>query len=137
MQSLLCWNKYSISTEYGVQSTIIGGSRFRCNFFFCHYLTYNPECQFTPRRRHNINHSLAFYTLLGTGQDVGVTSVQNGHGRATEELTASGTKLNLYCRKERAPVSQCFLPSKAKMERLLLRVASMTPRCQGREAHEQ
>ena len=29
-------------------------------------------------------------------QDVGVTGVKDGHGGATEELTASGTKLDLY-----------------------------------------
>lgn len=34
--------------------------------------------------------------LLGVGrQDVGVTGVQDGHGGATEELTAGGTKLDL------------------------------------------
>jgi hypothetical protein len=35
--------------------------------------------------------------LSGLGrQDVGVTGVDDGHGGATEELTAGGTKLNLY-----------------------------------------
>jgi hypothetical protein len=29
-------------------------------------------------------------------QDVGVTGVDDGHGGATEELTAGGTKLDLY-----------------------------------------
>ena len=29
------------------------------------------------------------------GQDVGVTSVEDGHGAAAEELTAGGTELNL------------------------------------------
>ena len=28
-------------------------------------------------------------------EDVGVTSIQNGHDTAAEELTASGTELNL------------------------------------------
>lgn len=30
------------------------------------------------------------------GEDVGVTGVDDGHGGATEELTASGTELDLY-----------------------------------------
>ena len=30
------------------------------------------------------------------GEDVGVTGVDDGHGRATEELTAGGTELDLY-----------------------------------------
>jgi len=34
----------------------------------------------------------------GSGEDVGVTGIQNGHGRAPEELTASGTELNLLLR---------------------------------------
>lgn len=35
--------------------------------------------------------------LCGLGrQDVGVTGVDDGHGGATEELTAGGTKLDLY-----------------------------------------
>jgi len=29
------------------------------------------------------------------GEDVGVTGIKDGHGGAPEELTASGTKLNL------------------------------------------
>lgn len=34
--------------------------------------------------------------LLGLlAQDIGVTSVEDGHGGAAEELTAGGTKLNL------------------------------------------
>ena len=33
--------------------------------------------------------------LLLTGQDVGVTGIQDGHGGAAEELTAGGTELNL------------------------------------------
>lgn len=33
---------------------------------------------------------------LLVAQDVGVTGVEDGHGGATEELTASGTKLNLH-----------------------------------------
>jgi hypothetical protein len=38
--------------------------------------------------------------LCGLGrQNVGVTGVDDGHGGATEELTASGTKLDLYYRK--------------------------------------
>lgn len=36
-----------------------------------------------------------FLHLLDTGQNVGVTSVQDGHGRAAEELTAGSTELNL------------------------------------------
>lgn len=31
-----------------------------------------------------------------TGEDVGVTSIKDGHGGATEELTAGGTELNLF-----------------------------------------
>lgn len=33
--------------------------------------------------------------LLGAGEDVRVTSVEDGHGGATEELTAGGTELDL------------------------------------------
>jgi hypothetical protein len=33
---------------------------------------------------------------LLAAEDVGVTSIQDGHGAAAEELTASGTELNLY-----------------------------------------
>jgi hypothetical protein len=32
---------------------------------------------------------------LLAAEDVGVTSIQDGHGAAAEELTASGTELNL------------------------------------------
>jgi hypothetical protein len=32
---------------------------------------------------------------LLVAEDVGVTSVEDGHGRAAEELTASSTELNL------------------------------------------
>lgn len=39
------------------------------------------------------------HTLLGAAQDVRVTSVQDGHGGAAEQLTASGTKLNLHIKK--------------------------------------
>lgn len=35
------------------------------------------------------------HTLLGAAQDVRVTSVQDDHGGAAEQLTASGTELNL------------------------------------------
>ena len=31
-----------------------------------------------------------------TAQDVGVTGIEDSHGGAAEELTASGTELNLY-----------------------------------------
>lgn len=34
--------------------------------------------------------------LRSGGQNVGVTSIENGHGRAAEELTAGGTELNLH-----------------------------------------
>jgi hypothetical protein len=30
------------------------------------------------------------------GEDITVTGIEDSHGRATEELTASGTELNLY-----------------------------------------
>lgn len=40
--------------------------------------------------------------LLGllAAEDVGVTGVKNGHGGATEELTAGGTELDLHEGKE-------------------------------------
>lgn len=33
---------------------------------------------------------------LLVGKDIGVTGIQDGHGAAAEELTASGTELDLY-----------------------------------------
>ena len=62
--------------------------------------------------------------LLRVGaQDVGVTSVEDGHGRAAEELTAGGTKLNLYCS---ISVNYCFPPQLAVAARLLLRALQKT-----------
>jgi hypothetical protein len=54
--------------------------------------------------------------LCGLGrQDVGVTGVDDGHGGATEELTASGTKLDLYYGKG---TSQSFVvPPKSLKQR--------------------
>jgi hypothetical protein len=34
--------------------------------------------------------------LLGASEDIGVTGIEDGHGGATEQLTAGGTKLNLW-----------------------------------------
>lgn len=65
-------------------------------FFFCHYLTLSEYFKRPYSSRHNIK---PVHSLLGTGENVGVTSIQDGHGRATEELTASGTKLNLSSKK--------------------------------------
>lgn len=44
--------------------------------------------------RHNKNLMFEAIHLLAA-EDVGVTSIQDGHGAAAEELTASGTELNL------------------------------------------
>jgi hypothetical protein len=33
--------------------------------------------------------------LLGASEDIGVTGIEDGHGGATEQLTAGGTKLDL------------------------------------------
>lgn len=42
-------------------------------------------------------HSLsARHLSLLVAEDVGVTSVENGHGGASEELTAGGTELDLW-----------------------------------------
>jgi len=40
--------------------------------------------------------SLARRLCDGGGKDVRVTSVDDGHGGATEELTGGGTELNLH-----------------------------------------
>jgi hypothetical protein len=40
-------------------------------------------------------HSPPATRLLGASEDVGVTGIQDGHSRATEELTAGGTQLDL------------------------------------------
>lgn len=46
---------------------------------------------------HDLSCSRSSCTLLDLlAEDVGVTSVKDGHGGATEELTAGGTELNLY-----------------------------------------
>lgn len=39
--------------------------------------------------------SLSSTHLLGASEDVRVTGVEDGHGGATEELTAGGTELDL------------------------------------------
>lgn len=36
------------------------------------------------------------YLSLLVAEDIGVTSIEDGHGGATEELTAGGTELNLW-----------------------------------------
>lgn len=57
--------------------------------------------------------SLRTRHLSGLGrEDVGVTGVDDGHGGATEELTASGTKLDLYYGSQ---VSQNVAPSKVSV----------------------
>jgi hypothetical protein len=52
------------------------------------------------RCRQSFNFPLNFWAmhmhLNLTGEDVGVTSIKDGHGGATEELTAGGTELNLF-----------------------------------------
>lgn len=58
--------------------------------------------------------------LLGLlTQDIGVTSVEDGHGGAAEELTAGGTKLNLFGGKKSPKVSSKLVPS--RKNRSLLR----------------
>ena len=37
-------------------------------------------------------------SLLLVGKDITVTGIEDGHGGAAEELTTSGTKLNLSCK---------------------------------------
>lgn len=51
-------------------------------------------------------------TLLNlfAAEDVGVTGVKDGHGGATEELTAGGTELNLYEGKEGGKSAQTVYP---------------------------
>ena len=81
----------------------------------------------TGRHRH-FQHALTTFCsyhvatethLCGLGrQDVGVTGVDDGHGGATEELTASGTELDLYYGK--CQVSQFVGPSKDSRGRELL-----------------
>jgi hypothetical protein len=46
-------------------------------------------------KRHEMHSPLAGCLSLLVAEDIGVTSVEDGHGGATEELTASGTELNL------------------------------------------
>ena len=46
-------------------------------------------------RLHTIRIILLLTLLRGGGENVGVTSIENGHGRAAEELTAGRTELNL------------------------------------------
>ena len=55
------------------------------------------------------------------GEDVGVTGVDDGHGGATEELTAGGTELDLYYGKKFKSVK--VVPPKSLMlqRELLLR----------------
>lgn len=63
---------------------------------------------------HDLSFSRSVCTLLDLlAEDVGVTSVKDGHGGATEELTAGGTELNLYEGKKRLKVSsQCYPPER-------------------------
>lgn len=37
----------------------------------------------------------SFHLSGGAGQDVGVTSIQDGHGRAAEELSTGSSEFNL------------------------------------------
>lgn len=48
---------------------------------------------------------------LLVGKDIGVTGVEDGHGAAAEELTASSAELNLCG--ENGCVSQCIYPPKS------------------------
>lgn len=58
--------------------------------------------------------------LGGVGaQDVGVTGIEDGHGRAAEELTASSAELNLQITKSQSQIAS--LQSVPYEERLLLR----------------
>lgn len=57
---------------------------------------------FTTRHSNNIHrhppplfHISKTTHLLGAGEDVRVTGIEDGHGGATEQLTAGGTKLDL------------------------------------------
>lgn len=52
-----------------------------------------PQTHFTP----NASNALLSNDRLSllVAEDVGVTSVENGHGGASEKLAGSGTKLNL------------------------------------------
>lgn len=45
-----------------------------------------------------------------SGQDIGITSIQDGHGRASEELSASSTQFNLWRKKSK----QVNIPSKVR-----------------------
>ena len=66
-----------------------------------HSLAEHLDCVPSSQSRH----------LGGVGaQDVGVTGIEDGHGRAAEELTAGGAKLNLQITNT---VSLMLFPSKA------------------------
>lgn len=68
----------------------------------------------------NINQQQLSWARLQSllAEDVGVTSVEDGHGGAAEELTASGTELDLLQRK-RNEVSSTVLPSRENRSLLL------------------
>jgi hypothetical protein len=46
----------------------------------------------TPKKNHSLS---ARHLSLLVAEDVGVTSVEDSHGGASEELTAGGTELDL------------------------------------------
>ena len=56
------------------------------------------------------------------GEDVGVTGVDDGHGGATEELTAGGTELDLYYGKSSSesnvdpPKTLCMVADRASSQ---------------------
>lgn len=61
-----------------------------------------PRRAFTTRHSNNIHrhpppplHTSRTANLLGASEDVRVTGIENGHGGATEQLSAGGTKLDL------------------------------------------
>jgi len=71
------------------------------------FLIPNPKSHFCDAETPSLNHIVMFVSQrkseganlgLLVGKDIGVTSVEDGHGAATEELTAGGTELDLYGR---------------------------------------
>jgi hypothetical protein len=56
----------------------------------------------------------ASLSLSLAAKDVGVTGIEDGHGRAAEELSAGGTQLNLYGEDSCKPKGNRYPPKSIK-----------------------
>lgn len=62
----------------------------------CSFVSHARDPSYPQRREKIRMQFLGGHLSLLVAEDIGVTGIEDSHGRAAEELTAGGTELNLY-----------------------------------------